>query len=221
MIPGWDVVFPQAALQHDAAVFDAGFFADPWVLLQGGLTGLVFGFLLQKGGLTRFEVIVRQFLLRDFTVLKVMLTAIVVGGIGIYAMLALGWLSGLQVKAAQLLANAAGGAIFGVGMAVLGYCPGTGVAALGDGSRHALAGVVGMVAGAALYAEAHPWLAQHVLPVGDVGKETAATATGLSPWWFLLLLAAAALVVFRAIERWESGERTTVATRAQQARASG
>ena len=212
---------PLACASPEAAVFDAALFADPAALLLGGLTGLAFGFLLQKGGLTRFEVIVRQFLLRDFTVLKVMLTAIVVGGIGIYAMLALGWLSGLQVKTAQLLANAAGGAIFGVGMAVLGYCPGTGVAALGDGSRHALPGVVGMVVGAALYAEAHPWLAQHVLPVGDIGKQTAATATGLSPWWFMLLLAAAAVALFRGIERWERGGRRPLAPRVEQQPAAG
>ena len=45
--------------------------------------GLVFGFLLHRGGVTDYNVIVRQFLFRDFTVLKVMFTAIVVGGIGV------------------------------------------------------------------------------------------------------------------------------------------
>ena len=184
-------------------MFETSFFADPTTLMLGALTGLLFGFLLQKGGVTRFDVIVGQFLLRDFTVAKVMLTAIVVGGVGVYGMLALGMIDVLHVKATHLLANAAGGLIFGIGMAVLGYCPGTGVAAIGDGSRHAVPGVLGMVLGAALFAETYPWLAAHVLPWGELGKETAVTATGLSPWWFLALLALAGVVGFGLLERWE------------------
>jgi hypothetical protein len=38
----------------------------------------------------------------------------------------------------------------------MGYCPGTGVAALGDGLRHAIPGLFGMLAGAAVYAQTHP-----------------------------------------------------------------
>jgi hypothetical protein len=62
------------------------FFADANTLLLGGVTGFVFGFLLQKGGVADFRVIVGQFLLKDFTMLKVMLSAVVVGAIGIYGM---------------------------------------------------------------------------------------------------------------------------------------
>jgi len=188
-------------------MFDTPYFADPRVLLLGALTGLVFGFLLQKGGVTRFDVIVGQFLLRDFTVAKVMLTAMVVGGAGIYAMLALGMIEGLHVKAVFLLANALGGVVFGVGMAILGYCPGTGVAAIGDGSRDAVVGVAGMLLGAAIYAETHSWVATHLLPFGDLGKETMVTTTGLSPWWFLALLALAGIVGFGLLERRERGRK--------------
>jgi uncharacterized protein len=48
--------------------------------------GIAFGFLLQKGGATKYDVIVGQLLLTDFTVLKIMLSAVLVGMIGIYAM---------------------------------------------------------------------------------------------------------------------------------------
>ncbi len=184
-------------------MFDSDFFAAPQVLLLGALTGFVFGFLLQKGGVTRFRVIVEQFLLEDFTVAKVMLTAILVGGVGIYGMVQVGLLETLHVKAAHLLANASGGIIFGVGMAVLGYCPGTGVAAMGDGSRHAIPGVLGMLVGAALYAESHAWVQAHVMGVGDLGKATWATASGLSPWWYMALLAVIAFFAFVRLERWE------------------
>lgn len=178
-------------------------FASPSSLLAGALTGLVFGFLLQKGGVTRFSVILGQFLLKDFTVLKVMVTAIVVGALGIYGMRAMGLDVPLHIKNATLLGNALGGVIFGVGMAILGYCPGTGVAAIGDGSRHAIPGVLGGLAGAAVYAEVYPWMKSGVLGVGNIGKATLDSVTGLSPWWFMALLAVAAAVAFVLLERWE------------------
>lgn len=179
-------------------------FADPKTLLMGGVTGLAFGFLLQKGGVTRFNVIVGQFLLKDFTVLKVMLTAIVVGGLGIYGMRAGGMDVALHIKNAALLGNMIGGLLFGIGMALLGYCPGTGVAAIGDGSRHAIFGGLGMLVGAALYAEAYPWMKSEVLGIGNLGKATLATVTGLSPWWFVLTLVVVAIWGLVALERWEA-----------------
>ena len=179
------------------------FFADPTTLFKGALAGLAFGFLLQKGGVTRYQVILGQFLLKNFTVIKVMLTAIVVGGVGIYAMRAMGMEVALHIKNAALFGNILGGLIFGVGMALLGFCPGTGVAALGDGARHAIPGVLGMLVGAALYAEVYPFMKSEVLGVGDFGKVTFDAVTGLSPWWFIALTAVIAIAGFVGLERWE------------------
>ena len=60
--------------------------------------GFAFGFLLQKGGVTHYGVVMGQLLLKDFTVLKVMMTAVAVGMIGIHAMKDLGWVD-MHVKA--------------------------------------------------------------------------------------------------------------------------
>lgn len=171
--------------------------ADPnlWNLITGLLTGLVFGFLLQRGAVTRFRTIVGQFLWTDHTVLRTMLTAVVVGSIGVYAMHQM-WDVPLHLKSATLLANALGGLVFGIGMAILGYCPGTGVGAMGEGSRHAIFGVFGMLGGAALYAEVYPWAKATILPVGDLGKTTLAAQAGLSPWIIIVALAGAAGVLF-------------------------
>lgn len=166
------------------------FTADPLGLLVGGLlAGFVFGFLLQKGNVTRYAVIVGQFLLVDWTVLRVMFSAIVTGALGVWLMLQLGWLEHLLVKPTMLAANALGGLIFGVGMASLGYCPGTGIGAVAEGSRHAAWGLAGMIAGAAVYAFAFPSL-DALFAVGAYGKITLADVTGLSPWWFIAALAA-------------------------------
>jgi len=180
-----------------------GFFASWETLLRGAITGLAFGFLLQKGGVTRANVIINQFLLRDFTVLKVMLTAIIVGGVGVYALFAMGAIESLHIKNATLWGNLLGGGIFGVGMAILGYCPGTGVAAIGDGSRDAIFGVIGMVVGAALFAEVYPWFNEYLLKPLDLGKETLATITGITPWAYLVLLTILSIALFGWFDKLE------------------
>jgi hypothetical protein len=184
-------------------------FDTPEKLALGLITGVIFGFLLQKGQVTKFRTIVGQFLLKDFTVLKVMLTAVIVGGIGVYAMHGMEWAT-LHIKPLVLGGVVLGGLIFGVGMALLGYCPGTGVAAVAEGSRHAIFGVLGMLVGAALYAEVYPLLKSTVLTIGNVGKVTLPDATGLSPWFYLASLAIGGVMLFLALERWQGRRPTQV-----------
>lgn len=171
-------------------------------VVGGLLAGMVFGFLLQKGQVTRYTTIIGQFLFVDYTVLKVMLTAIVVGAVGVYGMLGMGLIDHLLVKPALLAANAAGGLIFGVGMAGLGYCPGTGVGAMGEGSRHAIPGFLGMIVGAGLYTFAYPALGP-LLSMGDYGKVTLSDVSGVSPVVYILILAGLSGAAFAAIRRWE------------------
>ena len=47
--------------------------------ILGLATGIVFGFLLQKGRVLRFEKQIGAMLLKDMTILKFMLSAIIVG----------------------------------------------------------------------------------------------------------------------------------------------
>ncbi|MEZ6015484.1 MAG: YeeE/YedE thiosulfate transporter family protein [Planctomycetota bacterium] len=178
---------------------------DPKSLAFGAVTGLVFGFLLERGGVARFETIVGQLRLRDHTMLRVMLTAILVGSVGIHAMLSLGWIDGVAIKSAHLLANALGGLTLGVGMAVLGYCPGTGVVAAGAGSRDAWSGLFGMVLGAAAYAELDPWLQTNVLTVGALGKVTLAQELGGAPLAYVAGLVSVGLGVLLLLPRKAAG----------------
>lgn len=169
-------------------------------LALGLVTGFCFGFLLQKGQVTKFGVIVGQFLLRDFTVLRTMLTAILVGGTGVYVLRAVG-LASLHVKPAQLAAVSAGGLVFGVGMVVLGYCPGTGAAAAAEGRRDAVVGVAGMLAGAILFAELFAFFKTNILTWLDLGPVTLPELTGLPAWAIFSLLAVASLALFRLLDR--------------------
>lgn len=187
-------------------MFETTFFAPLNVLIMGAVAGFIFGFLLQKASLTNFDTIVGQFLLKDFTVLKVMFTAVVVGSLGIYGLYELGLIEKLHIKKTALLGNALGAAIFAVGMVVAGYCPGTAVAAIGDGAKDAIFAVFGMFVGAALYAELYPWIKANILSVGSLGKVTIADLTGVSPIILAIVLAVMALGVFRFVEKIESSQ---------------
>lgn len=137
-------------------------------LVLGLLFGVVFGFLLQKGGVAKYEVLMGQFLLTDFTVIKVMLTAIIVGMLGIFSLRALGLVE-LHVKPTRYAANIAGGLLFGVGLGLLGYCPGTGIVALGQGNYDAIAGIAGLMAGSYFYAETSGYLGSTIERIGNRG----------------------------------------------------
>src|SRR5512142_2572994 len=90
--------------------------------------GVMFGFALNKAGLTRYSKIVNQFRFKDMTVLKFMMTALVVTMLGLYPLRALGWITFPSVPETYVVGNIVGGLIFGVGMALAGFCPGTAVA---------------------------------------------------------------------------------------------
>lgn len=89
-------------------------------LVLGLVTGVLFGFILQKGQVTQYQKIVSFFRLTDLTLLKVMMGGILSGMVGVYLMHALG-LANLHIKPTVLVANLLGGLIFGVGMLLLGF----------------------------------------------------------------------------------------------------
>lgn len=160
-------------------------------IILGLATGIIFGALLQVGGVVRFEKQVGAMLLKDMTIFKFMLSAIIVGMIGINGLADLGVID-LKVKGLALGPNLLGGLIFGLGWAIAGYCPGTALGAVGEGRWHAIWALLGMVAGAALYAEAYPIMKKTVLTWGVYGKLTLAQHLDVNHW----LLIAGFTVVF-------------------------
>ena len=121
-------------------------------LLKGLGTGIIFGFLLHRGGVTDYNVLVGQLLLEDFTVAKIILTAIVVGMLGVY-FLSDREIIELKPKSGSWRRTLPGGLIFGVGFALLGYCPGTIAGAIGQGSIDALIpGLLGIFTGSFFFA---------------------------------------------------------------------
>ena len=156
--------------------------------------GIIFGFLLQKGGVADYDVLIGSLRLTDPTVFTVILTAILVGSIASALLRRLG-LARAHPKPTNYASNIVGGLLFGVGFGLLGYCPGTGAAALGQGSWDAAYGIIGLLAGLFTYAVVAPVL-KKINRTGDRGKLTVPTAfhvptpiyLGVSSIAFLIIL---------------------------------
>jgi uncharacterized membrane protein YedE/YeeE len=181
-------------------------FELPEQLLLGLVTGIGFGFLLQKGRVAKYHTILGQLLLKDWTVVKVMTTAIVIGAAGVYALVALG-AARLDIWPLQVAGVLIGAVLFGIGLAVFGYCPGTGMAGSGEGSRDAMIGVVGMIMGAGVFVAAYNWLEPLMLALGDLGKLTIPDVLAVSPWIVIVALAAVVAIALGILEAYE--RRTT------------
>lgn len=167
------------------------------VMIPGLLIGIVFGFLLQKGQLSRFNIVVGQLVLRDFTVAKILLSALVVASATFYGFIAMNG-AALAGSFSHVYSPAVvGGIIFGVGMALLGFCPGTCIAAAGEGARDALSGLLGMVVGGGLFGVVYPLVRKVFIPQRDgaPGIGTLATDLGVSHWWIILGLLIVLLVM--------------------------
>lgn len=131
------------------------------------ILGIIFGMILQRSRVNTYNKIGGFAMLKDFTVAKVLLTAIGVGSILLFLEIQMG-LATLSIKPFDIRGVILGGIIFGIGMAVLGYCPGTLVVAMGEGAVDALVGIIGGLAAGFVYILLYPQIGQLLGP--DMGK---------------------------------------------------
>lgn len=166
----------------------------------GLVTGILFGFLLQKGRVLRFDKQIGAMLLKDMTIFKFMLSAILVGMVGILMLSNLEIIT-LSHKPMNVGAVLLGGALFGAGWAIMGFCPGTSLGALGEGRWHAVFAIIGMVVGAAFYAELYPFLKSTVLTWKDFGKLGLPEALGISQWIIVPIFWVGIIILFFWFEK--------------------
>lgn len=159
--------------------------------------GIVFGFLLQKGGVTKYDIILGQLLLEDWTVVKVMLSAIIVGTLGVHWLHSIGYAK-LHPKAGSVGSNVIGGVLFGIGFATLGYCPGIIAGAIGQGALDALTGgLIGVLLGSGVFAAIYPKLNKGILSKGQFTNQTFPELLKVEPWVVVI-----PVVIFLALILW-------------------
>ncbi len=122
------------------------------------LIGVLFGYALQRSGFTNSRKIAAAFYLKDVDVPVVMFSAIVTASIGLWGMSLLGMidLSNLYFLSTNLWPQIVGGIIFGVGMNVGGFCPGTSLASMVTGKIDAMVFVGGFLLGSLIFGDFYP-----------------------------------------------------------------
>jgi uncharacterized protein len=169
-------------------------------IILGLAMGVAFGLLLEKARVFEPAVILGQFQLRSFLMLRVFLAGVAAGLVVLAIMTGFGW-ARLSPKALLPMADIAGGLVLGVGIALAGACPGTVLAQIGAGYKDAWFTLAGGILGAVAFTYAEPAL-RPVLDMAGQGRLTLDVVTGV-PFWMLALGFAAVLVAaLVGLERW-------------------
>jgi uncharacterized protein len=164
--------------------------------------GIFFGFALNKAGLTRYSKIVNQFRLSDMTVLKFMMTALVVTMLGVYPLRMLGVIEFPTVPSTYIVGNLLGGLIFGVGMALAGFCPGTAVAGAGEGKLdYLIPGLLGFLTGAAIFGLVYDQVFPPIAKLLNYGSTVIPDLWNVNAILVVFVFALMALILFYLIDR--------------------
>lgn len=169
-------------------------------LVMGLVTGVFFGAFLQQGEALRFERQVGAMRLIDMTIVKFMLTTILVGSIGIHLLADLGVVE-FAPRALSLGLQIVGGLLFGAGWAIIGYCPGTSLGALGEGRYHVVWPILGMLLGGLVFAFVYPAVQSYIQPIGAFGAVSLPGLLGINHWLVIAALAVGAAFLFRFFEK--------------------
>ena len=141
-------------------LYKFGWFDFAYSLQLAGLIGFMFGFVLERAGFGNPRKLTAIFYLRDFAVLKVMFTAIVVCMLGLLYFSVFGWidLGRVYFLPTFIWPQIVGGLLLGVGFVMGGYCPTTSVVATVSGKLDGLIFIIGMMMGSVFFAEIYPFL---------------------------------------------------------------
>lgn len=180
---------------------------------SGLACGVGFGFVLERAGFGSPCKLTAQFKLTDWSVFKVMFTAIVVAAAGLWLLQLAGVVNAesVYVPTAFLGAAAVGGALVGAGFAIGGYCPGTSVVGLLSGRIDAAVFLVGLLVGTWVFAGGYGPALEQLTQWGELAKgDTFAEAFGFPDWAMIATLLAALVGVFVVGTRMEQASRGPV-----------
>jgi uncharacterized protein len=166
---------------------------------SGLLCGALFGVVLESAGFGSPAKLTAQFRLSDWSVFKVMFTAIVVAATGLWLLRVTGLMNAeaIFVPTSFVMAAAVGGALVGAGFAVGGYCPGTSVVGLFSGRLDALVFVLGLLVGTVVFAGLYGPAVEQLMALGEVAAgDTFADAFGIPDVLMLAVLGVALVLVF-------------------------
>lgn len=119
--------------------------------------GIIFSLIAQLVRLNTFDKIISTALLRSTEVIQILLFAIAISSVAFFIQYLLGFAT-IQVKPFYLVGVVVGGVMFGAGIALLGYCPGTMTMALAEGKIDAFFGYIGGILAGIFFTIIYPSL---------------------------------------------------------------
>jgi uncharacterized membrane protein YedE/YeeE len=184
-----------------APLYQYAAFGQDMSLVVAVVAGVFFGFFLERGGLGNPHKLTGVFYLTDFTVPKVMFTAVLVASTGLYLLSDLRLLDIGRVLfvPTYFWPQAAGGALFGIGYVLSGYCPGTSVAGAATGRIDALVTIAGVGAGSYLFAVNYPRIEKFYLST-PMGTATVPGLIHLNHWIVIGVIWVLALLLFSVMK---------------------
>jgi uncharacterized protein len=166
------------------------------------ILGVLFGFALNKAGLTRYTKIVNQFRLTDMTVMKFIMTALLTTMVGLFPLKMMGIIKFPAIPATYVVGNLVGGLIFGIGMAGAGFCPGTAVAGAGEGKwDYIVPGLLGFLTGAVIFGLTYTGFMPQLLKIANYGGVTLPELWNINSYLAIFVFALLSVALFYMIDR--------------------
>ncbi len=188
-----------------APLLKFGYFTVDFSYILALIIGIIFGYLLEKGGFGNSRKLVSQFYFTDFAVLKVMFTSIVVAMLGL---LYLNWmgildLSKIYIVPTYVTAQLFGGAFLGLGFVMGGLCPGTSFVSAASGKIDGMFFVLGVFVGTMSFGDLfYDWL-KPIYKGGYIGKVTLPDFLGMNAGVVAFIITLLAVVSFWLAEKTE------------------
>ena len=178
-------------------------FSGAW---SGLICGILFGLVLENAGFGSPSKLTAQFRFTDWSVLKVMMTAIVVAASGLVILQRFGWINmdAVFVPSSMLVAAAIGGVLVGAGFAFGGYCPGTSVVGLFSGRIDAFIFLIGIVIGTLIFAFSFGPIIENLMVAGELEQgDSISEIWNISPWISISVLSFVLWTIFKLGRRFE------------------
>lgn len=165
------------------------------------LFGIGFGYILQRVGALDYENIINALRLKDLTIPKFMLFSVAITTLGVFALREAGFIS-LNLISTNSIGSLFGGLVFGVGFALAGYCPGTGIGAMGEGKKDAKYTVLGGIFGVLIYTIFKQYT-NFSFSSFDIGKISLVHLISINPFSLAVMYSFLLIVVIYLIDYWE------------------
>ena len=173
--------------------------------------GFVFGWTLDKAGLTKYHKIVNVYRFTDLAVLKYMMSAIIVGMIGIWTLKGFGLVELTGTISTYVPGVLLGGVLFGIGMAAAGFCPGTVAAGAGRGNLdYLIPGFLGFLVGGIAFGLSYPSFMPGLTKVMNLGNLSLPEMLNLSPGLTVVVVVLLFSLVLYIVERLNVARRDRV-----------